>query len=113
MVLPRLHHEDGLDLPPSAHYACTALYTHNSQVFQGITRKIRLGYPRDNYACNTLAIVSARMLRVPRDGGYASSLATGNLCETCFRVQRDRHKRPDAASKSPPGLRCVRPRLER
>jgi hypothetical protein len=65
MFLPRPHHEDGLDLPPSADYACTALYTHNYKAFQGITRKIERDYPRDNYACNTLAIVSARMLGVP------------------------------------------------
>ena len=52
-----LHHVD---------YAYTTSYTHNFQVFQGITRKIRLGYPQNNYACNTLAIVSAQILYVPR-----------------------------------------------
>jgi hypothetical protein len=65
MFLPRPHHEDGVDLPPSADYACTTLYTHNFQAFQSITRKIEWGYPQDNYACNTLATVSARMLCVP------------------------------------------------
>ena len=58
MLLPRLHHEEGLDFPPSVDYACTSLYTHNHQAFQSITRTIGPGYPRDNYACNTLAIVS-------------------------------------------------------
>ena len=33
--------------------------------FQGITRKIGLSYPTDNYACNTLAIKSVRKLCVP------------------------------------------------
>jgi hypothetical protein len=47
-------------------YAHTAYYTHNCEVFQGITRKIRLGYPQDSYACNTLAIVSVRILCVPQ-----------------------------------------------
>jgi hypothetical protein len=46
-------------------YAHTVLYTHNFQLFQDITRKIRLGYPQNNYACNTLAIVSAEMLFTP------------------------------------------------
>ena len=76
MFLPRPHHEDGLDLPPSADYACTALYTHNFQAFQSITRKIEWGYPQDNYACNTLATVSARMLCVPRLAGGTLRWAT-------------------------------------
>jgi hypothetical protein len=38
----------------------------NYKAFQGITRKIERDYPRDNYACNTLAIVSAEMLFTPR-----------------------------------------------
>ena len=48
-------------------YAHTMLYTHNYQAFQGITRKIGRCYPRENYACNTLAIVSAEILFTPRD----------------------------------------------
>jgi hypothetical protein len=66
MLLPRLHHEEGLGFPPSADYACATLYTHNRQAFQSITHKIRRGYPQDNYACNTLAILFARMLCVPQ-----------------------------------------------
>jgi hypothetical protein len=48
---------------------CTAYYTHNCQAFQRITRKIEWGYPRDNYACHMLAIVSARILCVPYQTG--------------------------------------------
>jgi hypothetical protein len=51
--------------PERVDYAHTVLYTHNFQLFQDITRKIRLGYPQNNYACNTLAIVSAEMLFTP------------------------------------------------
>jgi hypothetical protein len=82
MILPRPHHEDGLDLPPSADYACTALYTHNFQVFQDITRKIRLGYPQGNYACNTLAIVSVRMLCVPLEARLTDSPSAQNAQRT-------------------------------
>jgi hypothetical protein len=53
-----LHHVD---------YAYTTLYTHNCKVFPSITRKIGRGDPRSNYACNTLAIVSVRILCVPHD----------------------------------------------
>jgi hypothetical protein len=52
--------------PTGRDYADIAYYTHNREVFQGITRKIRLGYPQENYACNTLATVSARILCVPQ-----------------------------------------------
>jgi hypothetical protein len=65
MFLPRPHHEDGLDLPPSADYACTTLYTHNFQAFQSITRKIEWGYPQDNYlpfAQSISSIVNFKLL---------------------------------------------------
>ena len=55
------------------HVSRTYPYTHNCQAFQRITRKIGMGYPRDNYACNTLAIVSARILCVPLLGGQGGS----------------------------------------
>jgi hypothetical protein len=53
--------------PTCRDYAEMALYTHNRQAFQRITRKIGRGYPRDKYACNTFAIVSGRMLCIPQD----------------------------------------------
>jgi hypothetical protein len=40
------------------------------KAFQSITRKISQADPKDNYACNTLAIKSARKLCVPRFGSY-------------------------------------------
>jgi hypothetical protein len=67
--------------PTGRNYADIVLYTHNRQVFQRITRKIGRGYPRDNYACNTLAIVSARMLCVPRVGMMRLMVAAVRGCD--------------------------------
>jgi len=45
-IRPWVNAADASFLLSHVDYAYTALYTHNFQVFQGITRKIRLGYPR-------------------------------------------------------------------
>jgi len=67
------NHKAILHLLQVVDYAYTALYTHNCMAFQGITRKIGLSYSRGNYACNTLAIKSARKLCVPQHATYIIS----------------------------------------
>ena len=61
-LFPWINAEDISSLLRHVDYAYTALYTHNYKEFQSITRKIEPGYPKNNYACNTLAIVPVRML---------------------------------------------------
>ena len=51
--IPWVNAEDVSFLLQHVHCVHTALYTHNRKVFQGMTHKIGLGYPRANYAWNT------------------------------------------------------------